>query len=70
MLRGVRNVPPDKKWNPIQMMRRSPSIPSIRVSISVKRTKALNEPRTGWSGISSCVVVGASVTLIGTRSSD
>ncbi len=60
-LRGVRNVPSDQMWNPIQMTSRAASIPSRRVSISVARN---SQPSVCLceSSVTSGGASGASVT--------
>src|ERR1700687_1545534 len=40
-LRGERNVPPDRKLKPIQMISSAPSMPSMRVSISRTRSRSV-----------------------------
>jgi hypothetical protein len=63
-LRGVRNVPPDQKWKPIQMMARAPSMPSKRVSISADRSSAPTRGRRGGAFEESGGMGGLAVTLM------
>ena len=53
--RAVRNVPPDRMWNPTQMTASATSIPSSRVSTSVARS---NEPAERISRGSSTSLIG------------
>ena len=53
-LRGVRNLPPDRMWKPIQMTRSASTRPSSRASSSVAAEEATDEHRAGsrdWRGL-------------------
>ncbi len=60
-LREVRKSPPDRKWNPVQMITSATTIPAKRVSISVE---AMNERARSTTPVlgTCCSLVWVSLT--------